>query len=224
MHTIVRPVSKHFSTLASEAKDAPHAYYTFCGEPISQENINSITSIQKTVKTTSTYAKSYNSTSYRSSIWIPHVQRILKKNGLPEDLAYVPVVESKFRNDSSQRGAAGFWQLMPGTARENGLAVNDSIDERLDATKSTIAACKYLKKLRKRLPNWGLVMAAYNSGLRNVQRKREHDKVFHDDFFSHHWNKETTDYIHRLYATKVLLENKRKYGIKDYSDQLYAFN
>lgn len=211
-------IDKVYSSLSSKDKNCPNLPYVFCNEHTMADNYIADSEIKSITDYISIFRRSYNPTSYRSSIWLPIMKDIIVSYDLPEDLVYIPVVESKLRNLSSPKGAAGFWQLIPGTARENGLVVNDEIDERLDQIKSTHAACKYLKKLRKRLPNWNLALAAYNSGLRNVQRTRARDLILHDDFFSHKWNTETTNYVYRLYATKEVLENKEKYRIKDYYD------
>jgi len=215
----VTTIDKIYSPLSDEFKNAPSPDFSFCDEVVLSENNESQNKIQAILTNTKLYRRSYNPTSYRASMWLPAIKQIVRSYDLPEDLAYIPVVESKLKNLSSNKGAAGFWQMIPSTARENGLIVNDSIDDRLDQIKSTHAACRYLKKLRRQLPNWSLVIAAYNSGLGNVNRTRKSHPEFHDSFFSHKWNKETTNYIHRLYATKEILEHKDHYNIKSY-DQL----
>ena len=93
------------------------------------------------------------------------MDRILEKHGLPIELKYLAVIESKLKSKAvSGAGAAGPWQLMPITARDLGLKVNKSRDERLDYTKSTHAAAKYLKYLYGEFQDWLLVIAAYNGG------------------------------------------------------------
>lgn len=211
-------IDKIYSPVAHLEKDCPNLSYAFCNEYTMADNKEADLKIKSITDYTTLYRRSYNPTSYRASIWLPIMKKIVLSYGLPEDLVYIPVVESKLRNLSSNKGAAGFWQFIPETAMENGLVVNDTIDDRLDQIKSTHAACKYLKKLRRRLPNWSLTLAAYNSGLRNVERKREKDLILNDNFFSHNWNTETKNYVYRLYATKEILENREKYRIKDYSD------
>ena len=93
------------------------------------------------------------------------MDRILEQHGLPIELKYLAVIESKLKSKAvSGAGAAGPWQLMPITARDLGLKVNKSRDERLDYAKSTNAAAKYLKYLYGEFQDWLLVIAAYNGG------------------------------------------------------------
>ncbi|HLG38774.1 MAG TPA: lytic transglycosylase domain-containing protein [Chitinophagaceae bacterium] len=93
------------------------------------------------------------------------IDAILIQHNLPKELKYLAVVESNLKSNAySWAGAAGPWQLMPATARNMGLKVTKSYDERRDYYKSTHAACKYLKSLFKLYGDWLLVIAAYNSG------------------------------------------------------------
>jgi membrane-bound lytic murein transglycosylase D len=97
------------------------------------------------------------------------IDGVLKKYGLPSELKYLAVIESELKSTAtSWAGAVGPWQLMPQTARELGLVVNRSIDERKSYTKSTHAAAKYLRDLYREFGDWLLVIAAYNGGPVNV--------------------------------------------------------
>lgn len=93
------------------------------------------------------------------------IENILKRYKLPATLKYLAVIESDLNTNAiSYAGAVGPWQLMPGTARDLGLTVNESRDDRTDLNKSTHAAAKYLMDLYKNLGDWLLVVAAYNGG------------------------------------------------------------
>ena len=93
------------------------------------------------------------------------IENILEKYKLPKSLKYLAVIESNLQATAiSSAGAVGPWQLMPETAKELGLIVNNKIDERTDLTKSTHAASKYLQNLHGKLGDWLLVIAAYNGG------------------------------------------------------------
>ena len=95
--------------------------------------------------------------------YFPVIEKKLRDAGLPEDFKYLAAAESWLNDDiSSNAGAAGIWQFMPDTARQYGLVVNDSVDERFSFEKSTDAAIKYLKKMYGDFHNWTLVAAAYN--------------------------------------------------------------
>jgi membrane-bound lytic murein transglycosylase D len=97
------------------------------------------------------------------------IDNILSKYGLPSELKYLAVIESELKSTAtSWAGAVGPWQLMPQTARDLGLKVNRSVDERKHYTKSTHAAAKYLRDLYREFGDWLLVIAAYNGGPVNV--------------------------------------------------------
>lgn len=97
------------------------------------------------------------------------IDGILLKHNLPKELKYLAVIESQLKPAAiSWAGAVGPWQLMPATARALGLKVSKRIDERVDYTKSTHAAAKYLKDLYEEFGDWLLVIAAYNGGPGNV--------------------------------------------------------
>lgn len=101
----------------------------------------------------------------RARSLLPVVVEILVQRELPLELAFLPVVESRFEPQAlSPAGAAGVWQLMPCTARRFGLVVSRSMDERFDVRKATAAAASYLASLHRRFQNWPLAVAAYNCG------------------------------------------------------------
>lgn len=101
----------------------------------------------------------------RAETVMPLVMRQVKRQGLPEEIACLPLVESAFQPRAvSPAGAAGLWQLMPATARRFGLTVNAEVDERFDVEKSTAAATAYLAFLYREFQDWPLAIAAYNCG------------------------------------------------------------
>ncbi len=111
----------------------------------------------------------------RKHQYFPIFEAILKKNGLPDEIKYLSVVESGLNPFAvSPVGAAGLWQFMPGTGREVGLIVNEYIDERLDPYRATEAACIYLSRLYRSFGDWELALASYNCGpgvVRKAMRK-----------------------------------------------------
>jgi len=107
----------------------------------------------------------------RNSDKLKTIQQILLKQGLPEGLKYLAIVESELKNRAtSGAGAAGIWQLMPETARIFGLKVNAKTDQRRQVYQSSVAAANYLKTLYKEFDDWLLVVAAYNCGSGNVYK------------------------------------------------------
>ncbi len=109
----------------------------------------------------------------RSHRWDPEMRRILREAGLPEDLAYLPHVESSFQTDArSSAGASGLWQFTRGTGKIY-MTINSAIDERLDPIAATHGAAGYLKDAFEKLETWPLALTSYNHGVRGMQRAKE---------------------------------------------------
>ncbi len=154
----------------------------------------------------------------RSHRYLPVIKKIIVEEGLPEEIAYLPLIESGFNpNARSRAGAVGIWQFMKGTARKYGLRVDWWIDERKDPEKSTYAAVRYLKDLYERFHSWTLALAAYNAGegrvLRAVRRNKTSDywKLIRRRFFI----RETRSYIPKFIAAVRIIKNPEEYGFKD---------
>ncbi len=149
---------------------------------------------------------------YNAQKFLPTIKRIFKKYGIPEDLSYLPLIESKFNPYAvSSSGAAGLWQFLPVTARRFGLKINYKIDERKDPYKSTIAAAKYFRYLYSIFHRWDLVLAAYNCGEGCIKRKlRGRQNFWH---IKHRLPRQTKEYVPRFYAALLIAKNPQKYGI-----------
>jgi len=149
----------------------------------------------------------------KAAEWFPVIEPILAAYGIPNDFKYVPLVESGLRAGVSPKGAAGFWQFMPSTARMYGLKVNSKVDERYNLKKSTIAAAKYIKELYDVFDSWTLVAAAYNVGDNHMRRQINRQKQ--DNYFKMKLNSETGVYVYKLISMKEILENPNRNGYKN---------
>jgi membrane-bound lytic murein transglycosylase D len=153
----------------------------------------------------------------RGARFLPMIQDVFRAEGLPLDLAYVPLIESAFKpNALSRAKAKGIWQFMRGTALENGLKHDWYIDERSDPEKATRAAAKYLKTLYGMFNDWHLALASYNGGPGRVQRAIK--RSGRDDFWKLSANKrylprETRDYVPLILAAVIIARNPEQYGM-----------
>ena len=156
----------------------------------------------------------------KATQWFPIIEPILKQYGIPEDFKYMPLVESGLQGGTSPKGASGFWQFMPQTARGFGLRVNSEVDERQNIHKSTVAAAKYLKSLYREFNSWTLAAAAYNIGEGSLQRQI--NKQNQDNYFKMKLNRETASYVYKLISMKEIIENPTRYGYTSKVSRLLA--
>jgi membrane-bound lytic murein transglycosylase D len=154
----------------------------------------------------------------RSGKYMPIIAKVLSEEGLPEELAYLALLESEFQVDTaSQAGAAGLWQFVPSTARQYGLRIDDWVDERRDPVKSTKAAAAYLKDLHRYYGRWYLVTAAYNAGPAII------DKALQTSRASDFWgikekaqlSQETRNFVPKFVAVALIATNPKKYGFNN---------
>lgn len=155
----------------------------------------------------------------RGSKYLPMIQNVFRAEGLPLDLAYVPLVESAFKpNALSRVKAKGVWQFMTGTAIENGLRRDWYIDERSDPEKATVAAAKYLRTLSSIFKgDWHLALASYNGGPGRLQRAIKTARI--DDFWKLSEKprvlpRETREYVPMILAAIVIARNPAQYGFE----------
>jgi len=141
----------------------------------------------------------------------------LRKAGLPEELSWLPLIESGFKVSAlSQARALGLWQFIPSTGFKFGLKRDVFIDERMDFEKSTQAAIAYLKELHQIFGDWTTALAAYNCGEGRVLRIiKTQNMNYLDDFWDlfERLPFETARYVPRFLATLHVLNNKEKYGL-----------
>jgi hypothetical protein len=154
----------------------------------------------------------------RSTRYLPMIKEIFQEAGLPEDLAYLAMIESGFNNKAvSPAAACGMWQFIRGTGLRYGLTIDNYVDERRDPEKSTRAAAQYLLDLYKQFGSWYLAAASYNCGEGRVQR--ELDQSNHKNFWELSANmclpNETKNYVPQLIAATIIAKNPEKFGFKN---------
>lgn len=145
-----------------------------------------------------------------SKQWFPVIEPILAKHGIPDDFKYVPLVESGLKGGTSHKGASGYWQFMPATARSFGLRVDDTVDERHNIVKSTEAAAKYIKALYNIFDDWTLTAAAFNVGEGSLLRSLKSQNK--DSYYELSLNPETRVYVYKLISMKEVIEHPELYG------------
>ena len=153
----------------------------------------------------------------RSGRYREHIVAALQEAGLPEELSWLPLIESGFKvNALSRSRALGLWQFIPSTGYKFGLKRDKLIDERMDPVKSTRAAIDYLKELHAIFGDWTTVLAAYNCGEGRVLNVIRRQNVNYLDNF---WDlyerlpRETARYVPRFLATLHILDQPARYGI-----------
>jgi len=151
----------------------------------------------------------------RSSRYVEIMKDILQEKDLPEELVFLPVIESGFNvNARSHAGAVGPWQFMPATAKMHGLVIDWWRDERKDPIKSTRAAATYLNNLYNMFGSWKLALAAYNAG--NGRISRAIRRANSDDFWtlkeSRAIPRETQEYVPRYIAATIIATRPEEHG------------
>jgi membrane-bound lytic murein transglycosylase D len=166
----------------------------------------------------------------RGTQYLPMIQQVFRAEGLPLDLAYIPLIESAFKPTALSRAKAkGVWQFMRGTALENGLKHDWYIDERADPEKATRAAAKYLRTLNRMFEgDWHLAMASYNGGPGLVQRALKRSGA--TDFWdlstgnARYLPRETREYVPMILAAIILARNPAQYGFDVVPETPRAFD
>jgi len=154
----------------------------------------------------------------RSGKYIEMMKKILRENDVPEEIVFLPLIESGFNpNAYSHARAAGYWQFISATAKRYGLKIDWWKDERRDPVKSTVAAANYLKDLYGMFGSWNLAMAAYNAGEGKIMRAIS--KTRSDDYWSivktEHIKNETKNYVPKFIAASLIANSPEDFGFDD---------
>ena len=176
------------------------------------------THIEKALKSFTGREKKFFLDSYvRSGKYRPAIVEALKEEGLPEELSWLPLIESGYQTRALSRARAlGMWQFIASTGYKFGLERNDWIDERMDPEKSTRAAIAYLKELHGIFGDWTTALAAYNCGEGNVLKAIKRQKIkYLDDFWDLYTSlpRETASYVPRFLAVLHIINDPAAHGV-----------
>ena len=176
------------------------------------------TEVEREIHSFQTIERDFFISSYqRAAFFRPIVVTALKKAGLPEELSWLPLVESGFKIRALSRARAlGLWQFIPSTGYKYGLNRDDWVDERMDVEKSTQGAIGYLKDLHDMFGDWLTVLAGYNCGEGRVLRIISGQHINYLDRFWDLYNqlpRETARYVPRFLATLHIIKDPKKYGM-----------
>ena len=163
----------------------------------------------------------------RGGRYLPRIREVFAEEGIPQDLAYVPIVESAFKPAALSRAKAkGVWQFMPATGRQFGLKQDWWVDERSNPDKATRAAAQYLRSLYQTFQDWNLALAAYNAGPgrlnRSVNRNGTND--FWELVARSALPRETRNYVPMIHAAIVVAKAPDRYGFSIVPEDAVAFD
>lgn len=195
---------------------------SFCGESIDLSNYYLKERFDRELLSFSYWHSQVFLMVKRANKYFPIIEPILKQQGVPDDFKYLALIESNLDPRAlSPAKAAGIWQILPETAKEAGLEVNDDVDERYNVEKSTVLACKYLKRTYELTNSWSMAAASYNTGRARVLRQKEAQKC--TSYFDMLFSEETNRYVFRIVLAKMIMENPGKYGFLLHKEDLYAW-
>jgi membrane-bound lytic murein transglycosylase D len=158
----------------------------------------------------------------RGQKYLPHIRQIFKEEGIPQDLAYVALVESAFKPTAFSRAKArGVWQFISATGKRYGLQQDWWVDERSDPEKATRAAARYLKELFGMFDDWNLALAGYNAGEMKIVRglQQYNAKDFWELRQTRAIRAETKNYVPLIHAAVILAKSPERYGFTIDADQ-----
>ncbi|MDR1595147.1 MAG: lytic transglycosylase domain-containing protein [Prevotellaceae bacterium] len=183
---------------------------SFCGEKVPLEYFDIRESLGRELNSLSYWHSSMIYTIQLAGRYMDVIENMLKQYGVPDDMKYLCVAESNLQNVVSPARAAGFWQFLPGTAKEFGLQITAEIDERYNLEKATKAACEYLKMAHNKFGNWTLAAASYNVGMTHIANQVAVQKQ--KSYYDLQLNQETIRYVYRAVAYKLVMTDPEKYG------------
>ncbi len=155
----------------------------------------------------------------RANRYLPIIENILKDEKIPDDFKYLCMAESSLDNVVSPSGASGFWQFMKATGIRYGLLINNEVDERYNLEKATHAACKYLQDSKGNTGSWTAAAAAYNMGIAGINKQQTLQGE--TEYYRLLLNSETSRYVQRIVAIKIIHQNQKDFGFYLKQEDLY---
>jgi membrane-bound lytic murein transglycosylase D len=210
--------SAHFPSLVSSLRiDMP---LEFCGEPVPVKSQEIRERLEKELLLSLWDRPQVILWLKRSTRYLPHIEQLLQKNQMPDDLKYLAIAESALRpHAGSRKGAIGFWQFIAATGLKYGLVINEYCDERRNLFTSTAAAIRYLKELYQIFQSWTLAAAAYNMGEAGLMAEiLEQDTA---NYYQLYLSLETQRYLFRILSVKLIFSNPEKYGFNLTTNDYY---
>jgi membrane-bound lytic murein transglycosylase D len=192
---------------------------TFAGERMPLENFDTRESLDREILTSAYRHSSTIMIIKKANRYLPEIEKILSRHNVPDDFKYLVAAESEYSNVISPATATGFWQIMATTGREEGMEINNVVDERYDVGKSTEFACRYFLKSYEKYGNWTLAAASYNGGRAGLEEqiKIQRETNYYDLLL----NEETARYIFRAVAYKLVINDPEEYGFTIDKSELY---
>jgi membrane-bound lytic murein transglycosylase D len=192
---------------------------TFAGEKMPLDNFDTKESLEREILISAYRHSSTILIIKRANRYLPVIEKILKENNIPDDFKYLVAAESEYSNMISPAGATGFWQIMQETGREEGMEINNIVDERYNVEKSTQFACDYFLKSYEKYGNWTLTAASYNGGRAGLDEQIEIQNQH--NYYDLLLNEETSRYIFRAVAYKLIINDPVAYGFNIKKEDLY---
>jgi membrane-bound lytic murein transglycosylase D len=192
---------------------------TFAGERMPLNNFDTRESLEREILISAYRHSSTILIIKRANRYLPMIEKILKKNNIPDDFKYLAAAESEYSNMISPAGATGFWQIMPETGKEEGMEINTIVDERYDVEKSTQFACDYFKRSYEKYGNWTLAAASYNGGRSAIDEQLDIQQQY--NYYDLLLSEETARYIFRAVAYKLVISDPVSFGFNIDKSDLY---
>ncbi|MPM39688.1 hypothetical protein SDC9_86322 [bioreactor metagenome] len=183
---------------------------TFCGENVPIDNLIVRERLEREILANMYWHSHTLLLLKRSGRYFPVIEPLLKSNGVHDDIKFLAMCESELTNAVSPAGAKGFWQFLAKTGAEYGLEINQNVDERNNLELATVAACKYIKSSLTKFGTYSMAAASYNMGSGGLQQKVSEQKT--SDYYSLYLNDETSRYVYRILALKLIFSDPLTYG------------